>query len=487
MHSWSQHGPATVRIKARAPIYRGVTQQRPPPYPRTNYNNVNKDHPSGGLIYRLILLALFAPLAALASPGDFDPIALRGQGPDGLQTVLDAWTSEGSPDTAEWHALADSVGQQRDALTSGLYWYTDLERAKQASANSEKPILSLRLLGELTQEYSCANSRFFRTVLYSDPAIATWLSETFVLHWSSERPAPLLTIDYGDGRVVQRTITGNSAHYVLDQTGRPLDVVPGLVSPSAFHEALADSAKLWTSLREDPERADLTLAIHHQNAVTHAAEQLSNELSRVRGEAVNAGLLREWLSAVVDADGSVNALVPMNLAISKAIVEEPILTQFMGRDVRRVREGLLNPVDETTKNVLPSDAEWAAIGDARVADVLLSEGTLQRIRDENPHLDGDVQGLVASLRQSIARDTVMNELLLRPRIQARFVGSLEPMTGNPANPASFHDLNNWVYASVFLTPRKDAWLGMVDEAVYTGLDSGGIHRQTVEHEGLAAN
>jgi hypothetical protein len=436
---------------------------------------------------RSTLLALALPLTAWAGVNDLNPIELRGQGPDGLATVLDAWHAEGSPDTNEWHTLADSVGQQRDALTSGLYWYTDLEQAKSQSESTDKPILSLRLLGDLTQEYSCANSRFFRTVLYSDPEIASWLSETFVLHWSSERPAPLLTIDYGDGRVVQRTITGNSAHYVLDETGRPLDVLPGLVSPASFQQTLAASAALWSSMHDDSEQAEAVLAAYHRDGVTQAAERLSNDLSHVRGEAVDADILRDWLTAITTPDGAVHALEPMNLAITKMIVEEPILSQFMGRDVRRTRGGPLNPMDQTFTDLLPSNQEWAALGDARMADITLSEGAIQRIRDENPHLNGDVGELVASLTQSIARDTLLNERLLRPRIQARFADTWNVFPADRVNTASFQDLNAWVYASVFLTPREDAWLGMVDEAVYTGLDDGGVRREGPALEDLASN
>ena len=82
---------------------------------------------------------------------------------------------------------------------------------------------------------------------------------------------------------------------------------------------------------------------------------------------------------------------------------------------------------------------------------------------------------------------LLNERLLSPRIQARFVDSWNVFPEQRVNTASFQDLNTWVYASVFLTPREDAWLGMVDEAVYTGLDDGGVRREAQEKEGLASN
>jgi hypothetical protein len=35
--------------------------------------------------------------------------------------------------------------------------------------------------------------------------------------------------------------------------------------------------------------------------------------------------------------------------------------------------------------------------------------------------------------------------------------------------------NEKVYAELFLTPRSDAWLGLLQRDVYVGIDNGGIH------------
>src|SRR6478672_6182351 len=107
--------------------------------------------------------------------------ALRAQGPAGLRRLMRlraqnaAFTrAKCAPETPQELARAkrieaaiDAVAGQKDASASGLYWYTDLEQAKAAAASEGKPILSLRLLGNLDSEYSCANSRFFRAVLYA--------------------------------------------------------------------------------------------------------------------------------------------------------------------------------------------------------------------------------------------------------------------------------------------------------------------------------
>lgn len=149
-------------------------------------------------------------------------------------------------------AALDQVSGQHDCHASQLYWYTDLDAAKQAARRKGKPILSLRLLGKLTDEYSCANSRFFRTTLYSNQEIGAYLRNNFILHWKSVRPAPRITIDMGDGRRLTRTITGNSIHYVLDCDGNPIDALPGLYGPQAFLRELQrdnDTAKQSASLQ----------------------------------------------------------------------------------------------------------------------------------------------------------------------------------------------------------------------------------------------
>ncbi len=141
------------------------------------------------------------PAAAIAS--------LRDLGPPGLDAIVE----HGQPGPALRTAI-DLVGAQRDNVC-GLYWYTDLDRARDAARAQAKPIVSLRLLGRLDEDLSCANSRFLRTAIYANEQIATVLKDRFILHWQSVRPVPRITIDFGDGRRIERTITGNSLHYLL--------------------------------------------------------------------------------------------------------------------------------------------------------------------------------------------------------------------------------------------------------------------------------
>src|ERR1700749_421540 len=103
-----------------------------------------------------------------------------------------------------------------------MKWHTDIHAAVHDATRTNRPILSVRLPGRLDEEYSCANSRYFRTLLYPEPRVREAMSG-FVLHWQSLRPVPKVTIDFGDVRALVRTITGNSLHAVLRSDGAPVD------------------------------------------------------------------------------------------------------------------------------------------------------------------------------------------------------------------------------------------------------------------------
>ena len=98
----------------------------------------------------------------------------------------------------------NAVAAAKYSHESGLYWYTDEAVAMRVAKEQGKPILSLRLLGNLDEELSCANSRYFRILLYPDESVRKLLHDKFVLTWKSVRPVPKITVDFGDGRKVER-------------------------------------------------------------------------------------------------------------------------------------------------------------------------------------------------------------------------------------------------------------------------------------------
>ena len=74
--------------------------------------------------------------------------------------------------------------------------------------------------------------------------------------------------------------------------------------------------------------------------------------------------------------------------------------------------------------------------------------------------------MVRNLEQSIALDTVRNEYLLHRQVHQWFVeGS--------AN-VNVDQLNERVYAQLFLSPSSDPWLGLAPADTYTALPQGGL-------------
>lgn len=384
--------------------------------------------------------------------------SLRAKGEAGVAELAAEVDREVDPGRrAELEDALDQVAQQRDAAASRLYWHTDLEAAKRAAKATGRPILSLRLLGKLTDELSCANSRFFRVALYPNADVRRALAG-FVLHWSSERPAPRITIDFGDGRVVTRTITGNSIHYALDEEGRPLDAMPGLVGPAAFARWLGDASSLAQRARAGA-RADVVRA-HHQASVAGLA-------ASYRTEAALIGVPGEppFVSAPTPpVPGKPAAPTAMTVAPSKAMVEAPPLRRF----APSAPPPAIDRVPWARFAALPAhaaDARLDAAGRAMIAKK--SPRDWSDPKSPRPLDAAGIASLTAAFERSMAEDTAKNTLGLHPSIHAWLAE--DPSLG-------FDALNALVYRSLFLTPADDPWLGLVPAGAFSAIADDGISR-----------
>lgn len=367
----------------------------------------------------ITMLGVWSAHSELAPLSD-DVVEARMQGQLGVDDLHAKWTAAAPANRIELQQKLDRVCGQKDCHSSRLFWHTDLESAQAAAKRLGRPILSLHLLGRLDEELSCANSRFFRTLLYSDEAISAILREKFVLHWHSVREVPVVTIELGGGRVLRQTITGNSAHYLLSADGVPLDVLPGLYSPAAFRDQL----ERWVTLHRtmSPE----ALRAYHQ-------ERLA-ETTRLAAE---LGIDRKIY------EGQQAVSVAQRQSRSKAFTEIPLLRQLKAGADKRVnarQAAAANAVSERGKE-----------------DVQFSPETLQ--------LMGAKQQLTAelldNLRRTVAADTAFNEYDLHRRVHEWFVND---------EVGDLHSLNERVYDELFLTPSSDPWLGLQPDSVFVGIE-----------------
>ncbi|WP_414753595.1 hypothetical protein [Anabaena sp. CCY 9910] len=371
---------------------------------------------------------------------------LRKQGTKGLQVFLKSHSNQ--LNNPQVRKALDALCQQRDCYASRLYWYTDIEQAKAAAQASGKPILSLRLLGKLDQDLSCANSRFFRVALYPNAQISHLLQDRFILHWQSVRPVPKVTIDFGDGRKLERTVTGNSIHYILDGSGRPIDAIPGLYSPTAFLQQLQQAELVAQEYRQlSVANRDAFLKKYHSDRLQAIQTQWTADLSQL---GINS--FPRLTQSPNNTSQPPTAELAGSLAVSKMAVERPLLRTIQPTNNR---ETLAKITDEES---------WNKIAQLYIADTKLDQNSIALIRAKTKA--ANLQKLVKNFESAMALDTVRNEYMLHSQIHQWFV------EGNQTSNVAI--LNDKVYAQLFLTPSSDPWLGLAPDDTYSAIDNDGI-------------
>jgi hypothetical protein len=84
-------------------------------------------------------------------------------------------------------------------------------------------------------------------VLFSREDVANTVSANFEPAWEMVRPVPIITIDFGDGNVVTRTLHGNIATHVCAADGQVVDILPGIYTPAVYLAALQEIRGLAVS------------------------------------------------------------------------------------------------------------------------------------------------------------------------------------------------------------------------------------------------
>jgi hypothetical protein len=377
---------------------------------------------------------------------------LRMMGPVGLDALFVKFAAEiekfgktGEVDE-NWNRIAtalDTVAMQKDAYASHLYWYTNLDEARRVAKQKNKPILTLRLLGNLNEEFSCANSRLFRAVLYPNADISKYLRDNYILHWQSVRPAPRITIDFGDGRKIERTITGNSIHYILDKDGEIIDAIPGLYSPVGFMKYLTQGAEMNKALLSLPnEKHALALMKYRKAAFDQLVEKRDKaaELTKVKP---------------IVANGEIRAIFAAPIAVTKMVVTDEYRILQVYDDFARFEPAI-------------KFDDWLELSRLYSPNLKIDENSVAFIRRQNLKTgltEDEFKGLFAKLDSFVALDTTRNDFLYHAKLY-------EWLNRDRAN--DLESFNARVYDEIFKTPNYDKWLGLYSSDVYTALDGNGI-------------
>ena len=91
-------------------------------------------------------------------------------------------------------------------------------------------------------------------MLFSSADVAKQINDMFEPAWETVRPVPTVTIDFGNGEKITRTLHGNIATYVCTREGTVLDVLPGIYEPKAYTHRLVGIATLHQMTKNNARR-----------------------------------------------------------------------------------------------------------------------------------------------------------------------------------------------------------------------------------------
>jgi hypothetical protein len=376
-----------------------------------------------------------------------------------------------------------------------------------------------------------------RTVLYANQGLASYLRENFILHWSSERPVPRITIDFGDGRTIERTITGNSAHYVLDANGEVLDVLTGLYHPMAFHDWLEEVQELARAVvGGNPEYTRETAADWHRARLVDGLDGL------VKRFADNPETLRQWVPILATQATNYSATFPIGASLGRTSaamiwrdmptgegVPAPTLirsNQINGGSISDLRLGVWQPqwanpsfrgwesgaYRSTALSTSKRVSGQAAMLRGRPSEGAGVEAVYWPMRDRAPSasiISPTKSGIELRSFQmmdlgQMTTGTVVNypvDTQVRTPVntfgiemtpfQIRLANVANNLAGDVAvgelvlrpvihlwlaerSAPSFEELNRRVFADLFLTPANDPWLGLSGDGNWTGVRNDGF-------------
>ena len=110
-------------------------------------------------------------------------------------------------------------------------------------------------------------------MLFSDDKIAQFVNDHFEPAWQNVRSVPMVTIDFGGGHVLTRTLNGNIATHVCTSDGQVLDILPGIYEPETFQYELNQFAKLYKWVRQDDQDLVAAITKYHQLQAKALAEE----------------------------------------------------------------------------------------------------------------------------------------------------------------------------------------------------------------------
>lgn len=286
-------------------------------------------------------------------------------------------------------------------------------------------------------------------MLFSQTDLAQYLDTYFECSWESVAPVPRVTVSFGDGHVLERTLHGNIATWLCTPDGEVFEVIPGLVDAEAYRLRLNEALVAYAQLTAAPDRA---------SAVVEHNLRRAERLEQLRAADEQARLLATVLPTTPGFDSKMAIETPVESALGLVVTPTPLRPPVPALLVGDEPAALADPELALSKDAIELPLEQA-LGVAEPAneglDQLLAaaptrmdlfpELALSKRRIELP-LEGAL-GLHASLYEDTRRN-----LLYRDPVAARMIAA-QPLAAPQAYTRA-------LYREVLEVDLDDPYLGL---------------------------
>jgi hypothetical protein len=281
-------------------------------------------------------------------------------------------------------------------------------------------------------------------VLLSDEKVKNLLGNDVIPVWQSVRQVPKVTIDFGNGKKLERTLKGNTVIYLLNSDGRVVDAYPGVYTPQDF---LGEVSRGMAAMKKDDPAA---LTKFHKSRVEYAlgagAEAMA---SKARVESPLLALIGDtaYVRSLTGANGFSSQVEKEPITTGKS-VEAPVLK---GLDVKT----FANKKDETPLPVKGDLADAFEQLSSRIEDISnipMSPGTARRAAtggQANANMTPEQVGELA-----VKTDSRQNLRFVRPAVHM-----LLSMYEQPPKPEQVRDL---IFKKILHVKIDDPYLGLND-------------------------
>lgn len=107
-------------------------------------------------------------------------------------------------------------------------------------------------------------------MLFSNKTVSDYINEHFEASWKSLRPVPKVAIDFGNGKVINRTLNGNIATFICTADGTVVDVIAGMNEPDVYMKRLKVAEALAAQLPKERAMLKSHLVAYHKSEAARA-------------------------------------------------------------------------------------------------------------------------------------------------------------------------------------------------------------------------